>query len=188
MGNPTGLSGHLLEGVAGGWQISGTTGYRSGRPIVFFDSNINTNNNIRVETTFGSCAYAGCAHLTTPNFGGAKSVLVAPGQANPAASKLAFNLAGFLPAQAFTYGTIPPVYGGFRNPGDFTSDLSLMKAFPVFSSDGSRYLQFRAEASNAFNVAGLGPYNNTFNGAGFGTITSVANTERHVQMSLRFIF
>jgi Carboxypeptidase regulatory-like domain len=188
MATPSGLSGHLLEAVAGGWEFSGTTGYRSGRPIVFYDSNINTNNNIRVETTFGSCAFAGCSHLITSGFKGGKSVLVAPGQANPAASSLAFNLAGFEPAQAFTYGTLPPVYGGFRNPGDFTSDLSLMKNFPVLSSDGTRYVQFRAEASNAFNVAGLGPYNNTFNGTGFGTITSVANTERHVQLSLRFIF
>jgi hypothetical protein len=188
MATPSGVKGHLLEGVAGGWKLSGTTGYRSGRPVVFFDSNINTNNNIRVETTFGSCADAGCANLINPHYGGGKSVLTGPGQANPAASKLAFNLSGFLPAKAFTYGTIPPVYGGFRNPGDFTSDLSLMKAFPVFSEDGSRYLQFRAEASNAFNVAGLGPYNNTFNGSGFGTITSVANTERHMQLSLRFIF
>ena len=164
-----------------------TTGYRSGRPIVFYDSNVNTNNNIRAEYTFGSCAIAGCKDLTNSNFGGGKSVLVAPGAANPASSKLAFNLAGFLPAQAFTYGTLPPVYGGFRHPGDFTSDLSLMKAFP-FNADSTRYLQFRAEAANAFNVAGLGPYNTTFNGAGFGTITSVANTERHVQLSLRFIF
>ena len=188
MATPSGLGGHLLEAAAGGWEISGTTGYRSGRPIVFYDSNINTNNNIRVETTFGSCAFAGCSHLTNAHFGGGKSVLVAPGQAIPGPSQLAFNLSGFLPAQAFTYGTLPPVYGGIRNPGDFTSDLSLMKAFPVASSDGSRYLQFRAEAANAFNVAGLGPYNNTFNGTGFGTITSVANTERHVQLSLRFIF
>ena len=71
MANPSGISGHLLEGVAGGWELSGTTAYRSGRPIVFYDSNINTNNNIRVETTFGSCAYANCAHLTNSDFGGA---------------------------------------------------------------------------------------------------------------------
>ena len=188
LATPSGLGGHLVEAAVGGWELSGTTGYRSGRPIVFYDSNINTNNNIRVETTFGSCAYAGCAHLTNANFKGGKSVLVAPGAPNPTASQLAFNLGGFVPAQAFTYGTLPPVFGGMRNPGDFTSDLSLMKAFPVLSSDGSRYLQFRAEAANAFNVAGLGAYNNTFNGTGFGTITSVANTERHVQLSLRFIF
>jgi len=187
MATPSGFGGLLLEEIAGGWEISGTTGYRSGRPFVFYDTRINTNNNIRVETTFGSCAQPGCAGLLNANFKGGKSVLVAPGQATPAASALPFSLSAILPAKAFTYGTLPPVYGGFRNPGDFTSDLSVMKSF-TFSSDASRYLQFRAEASNAFNVAGLGPYNNTVGAAGFGTITSVANTERHVQLSLRFVF
>jgi len=188
LGSPQGIGGHLLDGAIGGWEFSGTVGYRSGRPIVFTDTSVNINNNIRVEDTFGSCAYTGCQNLITSHFGGGKSVLVSPGGALGSGTLPAFNSSAFVHAQPFTYGSLPAVYGGFRNPGDFTSDMSLMKKFPIWSADGNRYLQFRAEAANAFNIAGLGSYNTIFGSQDFGTITSVANAERHIQMSARFVF
>jgi hypothetical protein len=113
-------------------------------------------------------------------------VLVAPGQTLPASTVTAFDTSAFVAPAAFTYGNLPPVWAGMRNPGNVLSGLSLMKSFPLASE--SKYLQFRAEANNAFNIAGLGSYNSAIDESGFGTISGVANEERHIQMSLRLVF
>jgi len=75
-----------------------------------------------------------------------------------------------------------------RNPGSWNSNLSILKNFPVFSSDGSRYLQFRMEGLNIFNHPGLGNYDSTFSDANFGYILGTANQERHIQLALKFVF
>jgi outer membrane receptor protein involved in Fe transport len=188
LGNPSGAGGHILDGIVGGWEVSGTTVYRSGRPIKFGSVTSNVNNGFGVNVTFPSCVYQGCTGIVPANFRGGKSVLVAPGQTLNTGAVLAFDPHSLVSAAPFTYGNLPPVWDGLRNPGNLLSGLSLMKAFPIFSSDNSRYLQFRAEANNAFNIAGLGDYNTDLGAPGFGTITSVANTERHIQMSMRFVF
>jgi len=189
LSHPSGVSGHILDGFVGGWEIAGNTVYRSGRPIVFSSSTENINNNIRVEVTFPSCAFQGCTGIVSKHFGGGKSVLVAPGQSLSPNAVPAFDSTAIKPAAAFTYGNLPPVWGGLRNPGNILSGLSLMKAFPLFGgSKESRYLQFRAEANNAFNITGLGSYNSDLGEPGFGTITGVANQERHIQTSLRYVF
>jgi len=184
----SGVGGHILDGFVGRWEIAGNTVYRSGRPITFGSSTVNINNNIGVNTTFPSCAFQGCSGIVSTNFNNGKSVLVAPGQALASNAIPAFNSNAILPAAPFTYGNLPPVWAGLRNPGDLLSGLSLMKAFPLLSGDGSRYLQFRAEANNVFNIAGLANYNALLGEPGFGTITNVANQERHIQMSMKFVF
>lgn len=188
LGNPYGVARKILDGAVGGWEISGTATYRSGRPVYWNFSGVNVNNNIRVETTYGSCLLT-CtnADLITSHFKGPKSVLTATG-ATPTGGT-AFNSANFIEPQPFTYGDLKPIYGAFRHPGNWNSDMSLMKRFSIFSTrDVSRFLQFRAEAANVFNIAGLGPYNTTLGGVGFGTITSVNNQERHIQMSMKYVF
>jgi Carboxypeptidase regulatory-like domain len=187
LGNPSGIGGHLLDGAVGGWEVSGTIGYRSGRPVAFSDPNAAAGSQVGVLSTYARCTWS-CTNsdLITQGFNGGKSVLTATG-ATPRGGT-AFNGSAFQDAAPFVYGDVPPAYGAFRNPGDFTSDLSLMKRFPMFSADEKRYLQFRAEAANAFNVAGLGNYNSSIHSSGFGTITSVVNAERHIQMSMKVVF
>ncbi len=88
----------------------------------------------------------------------------------------------------FTYGNIPPIFTGIRNPGSWNSNLSILKNFPIFSADGSRYLQFRMEALNIFNHPGYGGYDANVSDGNFGLITGTANTERHIQLALKFVF
>ena len=68
-------------------------------------------------------------------------------------------------------------------------NLSLMKRFPILSSDATRYVQFRMEAQNLLNMHGYGdinvdPRQPTF----FGFITGARYDPRHIQMSLKLVF
>ena len=68
-----------------------------------------------------------------------------------------------------------------------------MKKFPIFSPEGTRYLQFRMEAENFFNLRGMANYITDPRDSGFGTIrvdnnNGLYNTERRIQVSLRFVF
>ncbi len=90
-------------------------------------------------------------------------------------------------ARKFEYGTLPPVIGSFRQPSNTNYNISLMKAFR-FSAEKNRYLQFRMEGNNIFNIRGFGNYNTTIGTADFGLITSPGNTERKIQMSARIVF
>jgi hypothetical protein len=91
------------------------------------------------------------------------------------------------PAQIFTYGTLPPIFPNLRHPRSVSYNLALLKAF-YFSKERSRYLQFRMEGSNIFNIRGFGDYDTTVGSRTFGLITGPGNTERHIQMSARLVF
>jgi len=185
LGRPTGIGQAVLDGAIGGWQFSGTTIHRSGRPVVFGFNNSDVNNPYGIEATFGSYATTN-TDLGNSAFRGNGSTLLSdndiriPGQAR-------FDVAGFRQPATFSYGTLPPVYANIRHPGNTNLDLSLMKKFP-FTMEGNRYLQLRLEALNALNIRGLGPYNTTVGDANFGFITTAGNVERRAQVSARIIF
>ena len=73
---------------------------------------------------------------------------------------------------------------GYRNPSFHQADISLMKNFHF----GSRYVQFRAEAQNLFNVRGFGPVQAQIGNVNYGPITTAGNTPRQIQLSARFVF
>lgn len=62
-----------------------------------------------------------------------------------------------------------------------------MKNFGI-AREGKIYLQLRAEASNVFNMRGLGTYNTTWDSAGFGLIQNSAQNPRHMKISARLFF
>jgi hypothetical protein len=68
------------------------------------------------------------------------------------------------------------------------TNLSLLKNFPIFSKDGTRYLQLRLEALNAFNHPGLGNYDSGLGDSSFGLITGVGNVARQIQIAAKFVF
>ena len=53
---------------------------------------------------------------------------------------------------------------------------------------GSRYLQIRAEAQNAFDIRGYGPVQSQIGNVNYGLITTAGNQPRQVQLSARFVF
>jgi len=132
-----------LDRIAGGWQFAGNYTYVSGTPVDWWGTTtVNTNNVIKVETTYGS--YATSNHnLSNPAYTGDSGSLVGPSQ-NPSTGISRFNAANMVTAQNFIAGNLPAVDPSLRNPSWTQTDLSLMKNFYVGSE--KRYFQVRAEA------------------------------------------
>jgi hypothetical protein len=199
MNSPHG-AGQVLEGVAGGWELSGTTTWHSGNPIGITFNNTNVDQNIDIYYTMGNLASGQTLQdIKGSGYSNPRSTVCAVACAsNPAGNPTALNvnaLANGGNAQSFTYGnTVPPVLPFLRQPSDWTTDIAILKSFPVMSKDGSRYLQLRLEGQNIFNHPGLGNYDTNATDTTFGMITNcpggncVANTERNVQISARFVF
>jgi hypothetical protein len=173
----------------GGWSFAGTTLWRSGRPVLLDFSLANIGNPIRVEQTFGSWAPGfGPGNAGNTAFGGNGQVFYGPNQPITSSAVRRLNPNAFLDSVAFNYGNIPSSFSNIRNPSNVNYDLSLMKDFPLFSRDGSRYLQFRMEGLNIFNIRGFGQYNAKVGDSQFGLITAAGNHERNIQVSMRLIF
>jgi hypothetical protein len=188
MSDPSGFAGHLAEAALGGWELSGTTAIRSGRPVSFNVQAQNVDQNIYIRQVFGSLASgATLKDAWNPH---AHHPFAPSGLAPQPGDTPVFNLSALAnggSAQSFTYGNLPATIGEFRNPGNWGSDLSLMKNFAL-SSDGTRYFQFRGEAANVFNHPGRGGYDNNTSDTTFGYIQGPGNGERHLQVSGRLFF
>jgi hypothetical protein len=191
LSSPEGVGGKLLDGAIGGWEISGDTFWNSGSPIAW---NFQTNNQGGVGVFYQYATFAsgkGLNDIAAAGYGGPSTARFTA--LNPTV-KQAFNVNWFTPstgiADPFTIGNVPPVFSKLRNPGNWNSNLSILKNFPVFSSDGKRYLQLRLEALNIFNHPGYGSYDSNLShyNSTFGMVTGTANTERHLQIAAKFVF
>jgi hypothetical protein len=166
----------LLKNLAGGWQISGATFYRTGNPF---------------SVTLGT-DIAGIGDSTGQpynvvgdiNSGANRNFSTAVGDGN-----FLFNTAAFERPANGTWGNEQ------RNqiywPGEYQWDIALFKNFTL---GGSRRIQFRAEMFNFLNHPNLnntsgreGNVNNPTS-AGFGRITGKTDDRRDMQLSLRYIF
>jgi hypothetical protein len=184
LGEPSGVLGTALDYVVGGWELAGTTIYRSGRPVVFGFSNGNSaGNDIRVEWTTGSFT-SDDRNLLNPNFNSKDQVFAGPNDPRPAMS--IFDTSKISNAQSFVYGNVPATYPDIRQPSSWDHQLALMKSFPIFGE--SRYLQFRMEATNVFNMRGFGNFNTQVGSDDFGRIRGGRYQERRIQMSARFVW
>jgi hypothetical protein len=187
LGSPQSLGEKILDGFIGGWELSGNTVWHSGTPIVWGFPTTNQGQYGVFEQYASFALGSNLGNLISHGFQGANSVLI--GSQGPAPGTIkAFNSNGFVPATPFTIGDIPSTYTQMRNPGSWNSNLSILKNFPLFSSDGTRYLQFRMEALNIFNHPGLGNYDSNLSDGNFGYITAPANSERHIQLALKLVF
>jgi hypothetical protein len=170
----------LLKNLLGGWQISGATFMRSGRPVSVVRTNLDT------------------AGVGDPAFGQPVDLV---GDINADANKefsngsdqnFWFNPAAFALPAAGTFGNAPRnlIY----NPGEQQWDLALFKNFNL---GGTKRAQVRAEFFNFPNHPNWGSVQTgTLNGdiliadpsnASFGRITSKTG-QRDIQLSVRFIF
>jgi hypothetical protein len=105
---------------------------------------------------------------------------------NPNNPDRAFNVDSFNRIAAQQYGshirTFPTRFPAMRLPATNNVDASIIKNFRLVERLA---LQYRAEFFNAFNHPVMNGPNLTPTAGGFGTITSVYNQERHIQMALR---
>ena len=167
------------------------TSWHSGTPIVWSFPSTNDSGTTQAIFEQYSQLTPGMSYSSLINIAGTgKNALV--GASTPPNFTGAFNKNAFATGTSaplsFTLGNLPLVYAQFRNPGVINTDFSLLKNFPVFSPDGSRYLQLRLEALNVFNHPGLGSYDANLSDSTFGEITGVANTQRLLQIAAKFVF
>ncbi len=185
LGGPSSIGGKILDGAVGGWELAGVGSIRSGRPVTLAASNININNNIRVEATYGNFIDPSNPTINNPGFASNDKVLFSSRDTIPTDIQRRFyNVAN---AQQFVYGNLPPIFPRTRHPGNTNYDMSLMKAF-YFTDNRSRYLQLRMEGTNFFNIRGWGPYGTTIGTRNFGLISSAGNSPRTIQVSMRLVF
>ena len=162
------LSSGIASWVLGNWQLNTVTQLRSGQPFTL--------------NVVGDVANIGDPvswwNYERPNLVGDASV------AHPGVNQW-FNTSAFQ----------VPAFGTFGNLGKntlyssnvYNVDFSLFKEFPL-GENARRALQFRAEAFNVLNIMNYGVPGTTFGQPNFGTINSIANSPRQLQLSLKLTF
>ena len=163
-----------MQQIFGGWNFSGLLQARTGRPLT-----ISVNRST--------------ADLPDGNNSGQRPDLVAgvspyPSERTP---EQWLNIEAFAVPARGTWGNSPRNF--LRGPGLFQVDLSLQKRFTF---GGTRNVEFRWEAFNAFNRANLANPNTNLSAgsASFGRITGPLNlgygtgTARQMQFMMRMNF
>ena len=87
------------------------------------------------------------------------------------------------PTAPYTFGNANT--GTLRGPGVVNFDLSAFKAFHFTER---KYLEFRAEAFNAFNNPHFNNPNTSRSSGNYGRITGTTLTPREIQLGLKLMF
>jgi hypothetical protein len=151
----------LVNGVIGGWQLSGIYTTQSGAPLGFGNAIFN---------------------------GDLKNIELPSGQRRV---ERWFNTdAGFNKISSQQLGnnirTLPLRFGGIRGDNQVRWDFSIIKSFPI--REQAR-MEFRAETYNAWNQTSFGNPNTTPTSSAFGTVTSVVSPSgRSWQFALKLVF
>ncbi|MBS1855806.1 MAG: TonB-dependent receptor [Acidobacteria bacterium] len=166
----------ILGAVAADWQLSSITTYRSGDPLGTIGAACNL-------PDAGGC-YANYA----AGFSGPVRINGGYGSGNliGAGAVPFLNVAAFASPAAYTYGNTPRTgVFGLAAPGGYDEDVSLARTFTIHEKFK---LGIRADAINVLNFVNFGGPNLSITSAGFGKITSQANSPRVMQVSARFSF
>lgn len=184
LGDPQGAGGKILDGVIGGWGLAEISVWDpKGTPFL-------------VPDVSGGVTAPGAAIRWSLTPGKVQLIkdyndnVYVNGAFLHSGQRL-FNSSVFSRTPDYTLGTSPFVFPNVRNPGDFSTDATLLKKF-YFGQDKSRYLESRIEATNVFNHPTFGqpgqpaldPYPDD---ATFGGVNGKTGS-RIMQIGLRFFF
>jgi hypothetical protein len=193
-GKPFLNSNHLVDLLAGGWQLSGNFNAQSGLPLSI--------------TCPADQITSRCNIIGNPNFtsGRSKQQRIAD-WINPSAFEPAFGgdqsfWANYTPTdpRAWQFGSAGIRLPYLRGPGFWGLDSALFKQFHL---DESRYFEFRWEMFNALNHMNPANPNTSFclpplsdgttdlvhqAGCQFGRITNIQTDPRSMEFSLKFFF
>ncbi len=160
------LLGHankLVDGVAGGWRLSGVSTLYSG---VAFSPTISNAPSVNADFNFFRPDLAGDPRVSDPN------------------ASLWFNPAAYTaPQQPYRNGNAGK--GSLRGPASYVFNLALAKAFMITEN---KSLELRWENFNAFNHVNLALPSTQIDVSGAGEITSTASPMRQMQLGLHFRF
>ena len=153
----------IVNGVIGGWEVSGFFTLQSSQPLQV--------------TQNGGTLWNGTQR---PNLIGDPSM---PGSVYDRMTQW-FNVNAFSQPAADTYGSAPR-FLNYRGPALRTFDAAVAKSWQTRES---QRLEFRAEASNFLNHPIFNPPNTTYGSSSFGQITSTKIGSRNIQLSLKYLF
>jgi hypothetical protein len=156
----------IVDGILGGWRLTGINTMTSGQPV-----NI-TYSPATIGQVSGAPSYR-------PNYVGGD---IYSADKNPPSY---FNRAAFsLPDSSQPFGNLGRNIA--RTESIFNFDLGLHKEFPLWWESGR--LQFRSEFFNLFNTTNLGAPAQNVSNANFGAITSLSSPARQIQFALKLVF
>jgi outer membrane receptor protein involved in Fe transport len=155
----------LLRGVAGGWQLSGTTSITSGDFL-----NVTLGNDYNFDSVPGD----------RPDL--VKPITYTDASRDQRAARYFDTTAFASPASRTVFGTLPR--NALAGPATWNSSLALMKKFHFTERT---FLQLRAEAFNFLNHNNLNNPNTAMNSSDFGRIVSRSGN-RVIQLGARFVF
>ena len=181
MTGPSGFGANLLDAFVGGWAVAGIAVWDpKGTPVL-------------LPTVDGSVTAPGAAvrwGLAPGNYvksskNYSRGVYVNGAFINPDPSGI-FIPQSFVRTADYSFSNAPFVYPDVRNPGDFSTDATLLKKF-YLGQDQERYLETRVEATNVFNHPVLGRINNDPDSPTFGGVSGKSGA-RIMQIGLRLFF
>jgi hypothetical protein len=152
-------AGGLLQGIVGGWQLSGITTLTTGRPFT-----------VQLQTGVNNGA------PSWPN-------RIGSGKLDDPTVDLWFNPADFVAPPPNTYGDSGR--GILYGPGHVNFDASLSKRFAMA---GGSNVEFRWDAFNVFNHPGFGFPNRNIGNPSVGRITTTIVDNRSMQFALKVNF
>ncbi len=180
-----------LNPIVGGWSITGIQPYQSGQPISF---------GCATSPPGMAIVQEGANHCIRWNLAPGQPIHSAArnnGSFNPAVAGRSnwYNPAAFDDPNAaskiaagapYSFGNKPPFQSNDRGFAYLEEDFGLTKRTAITEQLN---MVFRAELFNAFNRHIFGaPNTNPYAGAAFGTVSTLANTPRVMQLTLRFDF
>jgi hypothetical protein len=179
-GRPFLNQGGIVNQVLGGWTVTANQQYHSGDALSIGTS-IDTSSYLYNGTTRADVIPG--QQLKVPMTG---HLDVATGTGVPYLNPAAFaNPPTTANGVILRLGTAPRYFGNLRGPYWATENFGIFKRFPF--REGA-FVEFRADAFNAFNRSGLGDPILTVGDPQFGQITDVQQGPREIQLALRMTF
>jgi hypothetical protein len=152
----------LINHIIGNWQLNGILSLDSGQRY-----DVQTNNSIP----------------NTNNLDGVERADVAGDPYANTTKTRPLNVSAFVNPDPFTFGNM----GRNSLRGDWNKNLDL-SLFRSFALSEARRFEFRAEAFNVTNTPVFAIPDNNLLDPNFGVVSSTANTERQLQIALKFYF
>jgi hypothetical protein len=168
----------FVNGILGGWQVSGSYNWQTGTPIPI--------------TVAAFSVGVGNAVYRPNRVPGDASFSIGDARNRVRNGQSWFDTTLFIVPPDFTLGSAARTYSDVRRDNYRNLNVSLLKNW--YWADGRQKLQFRSEFLNAFNMVVFGtpgsnasvPANSTQ--TGFGQIRTQGNTPRIIQFVLRYTF
>jgi len=155
-------SNSVVDHIIGNWQLNGIVSLDSGpRYDVQTDPSIPNTNNL---------------------YGTERANVIGDPYANTTKTN-PLNVAAFANPAPFTFGNMGR--NSLRGDWNRNLDLSLFRSFAITET---KRLEFRAEAFNVTNTPVFSTPDGNFQDPNFGVVSSTANTERQMQLALKFYF